>query len=257
MTTTIRHDRHRGFSLIEMLTVISVIAVLIALLLPALGRTREAARRAVCASNQRGLVGAALQYAADHRGTLPVGYQNGHKQTNYVIRYITGGGDPDWGEMGWLWASGLLANPMWQYCPSNSTGNWRSFDTDENPWPPDEVPAGAGVNVRSGYDQRPMVNHERVSDGVVMDGQPASIADLPSKAVFSDPVTHRDAWGNHDWDGINTAYADGAVHFVAAEAFADTLDAVPGDEPHQTKYNDDMLTDDGESGVWADLDRAR
>jgi prepilin-type N-terminal cleavage/methylation domain-containing protein len=45
--------RFRGFTLIELLVVVAIISVLIAILLPSLGRVKETARRTVCASNLR------------------------------------------------------------------------------------------------------------------------------------------------------------------------------------------------------------
>jgi len=65
-----------GFTLIELLGVGAIIAVLIAMLQPALGRAREAARAALCMSNMRSIGLATQQYAMDNNGTLPsAGYQ--------------------------------------------------------------------------------------------------------------------------------------------------------------------------------------
>jgi prepilin-type N-terminal cleavage/methylation domain-containing protein/prepilin-type processing-associated H-X9-DG protein len=55
-----------GFTLIELLVVIAIVAVLVGVLLPALGRGREAARGGVCASNQRQLLAGVAMYAGDY-----------------------------------------------------------------------------------------------------------------------------------------------------------------------------------------------
>jgi len=57
----------RAFTLVELLVVIGIIAVLMALLLPSLGRSREMARRAKCASNLRQLTLAAMMYALNDK----------------------------------------------------------------------------------------------------------------------------------------------------------------------------------------------
>ena len=62
--------RHRAFSLPELLVVIAIVAVLVSMLLPALGKAREQARRTHCLANLRTLTAAWLSYAHGNNGRL-------------------------------------------------------------------------------------------------------------------------------------------------------------------------------------------
>jgi prepilin-type N-terminal cleavage/methylation domain-containing protein len=63
----------RAFTLIEMLVVIAIIGLLVALLMPVLGSAKEAANRALCASNLRQWGIMAINYAESNKGDFPGG----------------------------------------------------------------------------------------------------------------------------------------------------------------------------------------
>lgn len=63
----------RAFTLVELLVTLSIIALLVSILLPALATAREGARMAACQSNMRQLGIWGLTYTMDHQGVLPHG----------------------------------------------------------------------------------------------------------------------------------------------------------------------------------------
>lgn len=118
MTRSRRQLQMRGFTLIELLVVIGVIAILMSLLLPALSRAREQAKKTVCLGNLRGLMQAATVYMAEQNqkfmyqnaGSYDGGYAQTHALTN---RY------PNWIKSLWSYTGQTLK--IWQ-CPSSK---WR------------------------------------------------------------------------------------------------------------------------------------
>ncbi|MDR1280325.1 MAG: prepilin-type N-terminal cleavage/methylation domain-containing protein [Opitutaceae bacterium] len=78
-----------AFTLIELLTVIAIIGILAAILIPTVGKVRETARQTVCTSRMKELGTAFALYAQDHRDCLPDPDDEADKRwPHYMMPYI-------------------------------------------------------------------------------------------------------------------------------------------------------------------------
>jgi prepilin-type N-terminal cleavage/methylation domain-containing protein len=124
----LKRVQHKGFTLIELLVVIAIIAILAALLLPALARARLKAQRIYCMNNLKQVAYACKMYADDNSGKIVSAYPTyggftaswcgGCAETGGLPgSYLYGGADPTGIESGLLWP--YTKNLGIYHCPAD------------------------------------------------------------------------------------------------------------------------------------------
>ena len=149
-----QRSRSGGFTLVELLIVICIIALLITILLPALNRAREMSRRSVCLSNIRQLTAAWLMYADEHHGRLCncAGNNNTYDPLVPLVQSWFVGGDTGRFDNYVDPAPFIRQGQLWPYlrdlrvyaCPDDPQNVHRAFG------PSNVAPSGAAVFVAGG-----------------------------------------------------------------------------------------------------------
>ena len=250
-----------GVTLVELLVVIGIIAILIAILVPVLGRAREASRRTQCLSNIRELGTALVMYAQNYKDQIPIGYWGGMRQTNYLIHFNEGS-VAYYGMLGLLFQAKVIKDPRVMYCPNETLDRW-SYKTAENPWPPVETPSASQQTTRAGYGCRPTVNWvEPVAPALTppQQGYPeyfSKLGKLKNRAILSDLTPTPFFITRRHRKGVNVWYGNGSARWVDAKAIEKVLAPIPNDVIFDSVWNDNMLDDSSSppKGMWRIFDQ--
>ena len=115
-------NRRRGFTLIELLVVIAIIAILAAMLLPALNRAKLKAQGIGCMNNTKQLMLAWRMYAEDNLDQLPFSYSYGANAPYVWVQGILDDLNPSAPD-NWNYETTIKKGAIWPYC-GKSLGIW-------------------------------------------------------------------------------------------------------------------------------------
>ena len=252
-----------GFTLVELLVVIGIIALLVSILLPTLGKAREAAKRTQCLSNLRTISQMLVMYSISYKDMVPLGYRatganpnSALKQNNYFITNRSStpeSGNARFCSIGILYGAGFIKEGEGQalYCPSYTDFN-HQYNQPSNPWPSTNVPT-TEVGIRTTYSVRPY-DVIWTSEGSYFPQKKAGgeapfprLSRLKNQAIISDITSSATRLTIAHVKGVNVLYANGAAHWVDAGVIGEELEGLKG----AFKNSKNQLLDD----LWGKLDR--
>ncbi len=245
-------EKDRGFTLVELLVVVSILGLLISLLMPSLQKARELTRRTICQTNLHALAKGWDLYFADNNNMTPQTH-NVNKQTPDVTAQFTymiycgrehTTGTPDYVNAGVLFREEFIGNGKAYVCPTierNYGTSWftrgnrkrgRTDPANKNPWP-----AMPNFGSYMTYVRRRMANYDDpgMSDFHWSHPQPrpdfnlmfwsagVGIIDNPSSFSFMADRFESGGWAllSHV-PGVNVQYRDGHVKYWADPTWSES-----------------------------------
>jgi prepilin-type N-terminal cleavage/methylation domain-containing protein len=207
----------KGFTLIELLVVVAIIAVLIALLLPALSSARNQAQLVVCKTKMQGIGQSVYAYAADNNDWVPPYtaelYFLYYKASDSVQRGYNADG---WGAHGLLYKWKYIIDPKTFYCPSNikPPRNDIYFEIGTKMW--NRMWNGQLYYITSNYEYiGGLYTHD------LFDAR-SKITDNSGRAIMTEfGVFQGGHYYPHNSDAVNILYLGGDVITVPASRFFD------------------------------------
>jgi prepilin-type N-terminal cleavage/methylation domain-containing protein len=223
-----------AFSLVELLVVMGIIAILMALLLPALSKAREQARRTQCLSNLRQVFLTLANYANDNHDHVPIGYRVGRKQWDSMVYSATSG---KFCLYGTLYLNGYMKQPEIFYCFAEQDPQ-SMYNSPINPWPPGPPLHGAS-NTYAGYALRPdtqLPDSLETTPNVTV----PKLTNFRNEAILSDLFHTPGRLDTRHKRGVNVLFGNGGAHWVDRSAIEKDLELCPAISPDANPYQDDM-----------------
>jgi len=244
--------KRKGFTLVELLVVIGIIALLIGILLPTFSKAREAANRSACLSAERQLYQAMYMYSIQSHDQVPLGHVSDEFQWNYNANFANSS-KAFVMQLGFLREANLMANAAAFFCPSESDPQWQ-FRTELNPWPFVSVPSATAHHTRLGFGVRPGWSWGQSGS---LPSPMARLTKMKGKAIIADLLIGPTYVAARHKSGVNVCYADGSAHWVRKGDFENAHWNTIKYDDFGPEHDDSLLNNatDPPSGVWAELDR--